>query len=153
MGVTSAILGSSPESFSQVSTRKKTSIRLSKIKWLISDRFSEGQIERALKQPIRRELFEKRDSEKDCIIGILIRLALFSALFVLRFGVRDDEIGTAVICWIWPIFYLRQRWRFRDFLVIHKWFEAWIPRLLIVAYREYEMGEIEFFRESKWSLL
>ena len=149
----SAILGSLPESFSQVSTRKKTSIRLSKIKWLISDRFSEGPIERVLRQPIRRELFEKRDSEKDCRIGILIRLALFSALFVLRFGVQDNEIGTTVICWIWPIFYLRLRWRFRDFRIIHKWFEAWIPRLLIVAHREYEMGETEFFRDSKWSRL
>ena len=60
----------------------------------ISDRFTEVPIERALKQPIRRELLEKRDSEKDGRMGTVIRLALLSVLLALGFGVRDDEIWT-----------------------------------------------------------
>ena len=60
----------------------------------ISDRFTEVPIERALKQPIQRELFEKQDSEKDGRIGTLIRLALLSVLLALGFEVQDDEIWT-----------------------------------------------------------
>ena len=154
-GVRSAILASSPTPFNQVSTIKKKSMWWSNIKLLISDRFTKVPIERALKQPIRRELLEKRDSEKDGrMMGIVTRLALLSVLLALGFGVRDDEIWTTWICWIWPIiFYLRLQWRFLHFRSIHKWFGAWIPRLHIVAHREYEMGEIQFFRDIKWSLL
>ena len=64
------------------------------MKLTISDRFTEAPIERALKQPIRRELLEKRDSEKDGRMGTVIRLALLSVLLALGFGVRDDEIWT-----------------------------------------------------------
>ena len=51
-------------------------------------------MERALKQPVRRELLEKRDSEKDGRMGTVSRLALLSVLLALGFGVRDDEIWT-----------------------------------------------------------
>ena len=64
----------------------------------ISNCFTEVPIEWALKQPIRRELFEKWDSEKDGRIGTVIRLALLSVLLALRIGVQDDEIWTTLIC-------------------------------------------------------
>ena len=143
-GVSSAILASSPTPFNQVSTIKKTSIWWSNIKLLISDRLTEVLIERALNRDILIELLENQDSERDDRIGKLIRLALFGLLLTLRFvnlG-KWDEI-TTWIGWILTFFNNRLWFRFLDFRLIHKWLEAWIPRLFILAHREFEIGEIE----------
>ena len=134
-GVRSAIFASSLTPFNQVSTIKKTSIWWSNIKLLISDCLTEVPIERALNKDILTELLENRDSERDDRIGTLIRLAQFGLLLALRlvnFG-KWDKI-TTWIGWILPFFNNRLRFRFLDFRPIHKWLEAWIPRLFIVAH-------------------
>ena len=153
-GVRSAIFASLPTAFNQVLTIKKTLIWWSNIKLLISDRFTEVPIERALNKDILIELLENRDSGRDDRIGTLIRLALFGLLLTLRFvnlG-KWDEI-TTWIGWILPFFDNRLLFRFLDFRLIHKWLEAWIPRLFILAHREFEFGEIEMFKDCKSSRL
>ena len=151
-GVRSAILTSSPTLFNQVSTIKKTSIWWSNIKLLISDHLTEVPIERALHSDILIELLENRDSERDDRIGTLIKLTLFVVLLTLRlvnFGKRDEI--TTWIGWMLPFFDNRLRFRFLDFRPIHKWLEAWIPRLFILAHREFEIGEIEMLKDCKSS--
>ena len=53
-----------------------------------------------------------------------------------------------------PFFRIRH-WRFHllDFRPIHIRLEACIPRLFIVAHREFEVDEIEVFKDSRASWL
>ena len=95
-----------PTPFNQVSTIKKTSIWWSNIKLLISDRFTEVLREQALNKDILKELLENRDSERDDIIGTLIKLTLFVLLLafsLVSFGKRA-EIRTWGESYLFSIF-------------------------------------------------
>jgi len=110
--VRSTIFTSSPASFNQVSTIKKTSIWWCNIKLLWSDRLTEVQIERALNKDIPNELLENRDSQRYDRIVTLIRLAILSLLLALRFvDVRKRDEITTWIGWIWPFFEIFLRFR------------------------------------------
>ena len=151
--VRSAIFASLPSPFSQVSTLKKTSIWWSNIKLLFSDHLTEVPIERALNRDIliviRKSRFRRRWQNWNIN---QINPICFATRFKISQLWKRDEI-TTWIGRIWPFFDNRLRFCFLDFRLIHKWLEAWIPRLFIIAHREFEIGEIEMFKDCKSSRL
>ena len=132
--------------------RQQRKHRWSNIKLLISDRFTELLIEWALNKDNLKEWLENWDSKREDRVGTVIRFALLSLLLTLRvdeFGKRDEI--TTWIGFTCPFFRIHLWIRLLDFRPIYIRLEACIPRLFIVAHREFEVDEIEVLKDSRAS--